>query len=1227
MHTPINRAPTRCATAALAFAATLAGGIAGTARADRVDLDPAPPDLITSVRPNIALTFDDSGSMSRAYMPDEVGVANRFNDIATGVGSRFVANYYYYGVNSIYYNPAIVYTPPLMPDGKTFFPNASYNAAWRDGICANLPADGSVGPSCTPNIVNLSNAFHSKFDSFRAVGIGGDDAGSASNALSPRDIPAGVRTVGSTVHEGGFYYERAADGSLFLVAMNNVGQDQRNNFANWYSYYRTRSLMARSALTTAFAKRDDSIRIAYQNLTANPFGDTSTIEPFIGAARTAFFKWLLVDRGFGGGATPNRAATERAITFFSSGYAFGKGTGANGKYNPYWENIPGQPGGGLELTCRQNFHLLVTDGYWNADVPVDANPKPSQTFDLPDRRRYSGSSPNTRVYWNETRPVIGVATPSLADVGFRSWATDLRGDLADKVPQFLNDSRTGVTDTSTRVVTKPFDDDEIYFNPANDPATWQHVVNYMVGLGVAGTLPSATPEEMAQTLTSLRTGGSRWPVPQTSVDDQRKLDDTWRAAVNSRGGFLSAGDPQALINGIDNVLRSATVERQGATSVASTTSAIISTGNLGFGTSYNSTGWTGDLFASALDSDGRPTGSVRWSAATQLTARTPASRVIVTSDGRNGKPFQYNSLSIAQRLVLERNPASATGNRTRRENPLFWLLDGKGTKRVEYLRGDRAAESAWPNFRARASLLGAIIDSQPIYLSAASGLRDAFPLRSPEHDAFVAGNSYENYVLAKRARSPTLFVGANDGMLHAFDAATGAERWAYVPGTLISNGRMTRMTQPSGGLVPGADDSPIVTDVFANGEWRTVLVGTLRLGGRGVYALDVSDAAVGTENAVARKVMWEFNNESSGGANLGYTYGSANVVRLNTGKWAVVVASGYFPVDGLDSDDPAATSNVTSMFVLDLETGAVIRELKTPAGIKSYGLSRPGAYDVDENLTTDVLMAGDLAGNLWRYDISSKNPNQWTVRHFFKTYANDGDIGKQPISVMPLVMGDRIAQAPIWIFGTGKFIGEPDRLTNVPTQAFYGVRDYTYSSNASGVTYPIVPSALVAQTLTVAGANGSLRNLTANDVSRDRAGWRIELGLRPGERNTLTATALDASQLVVLTSLVPISGGDPCSSNRSGYTMIVDASTGGVGFRDQEKTQPKVSIAGGETMTVSEPVPDPPTSGSVVVGVSPGGGNLSIAIGDLNGPAVKIGAPFWTRQSWRELFNVYEPNP
>ena len=1195
----------------IAIALTLACGAAAPVLAATVPLDPAPPDLLKAVAPNIALTFDDSGSMARAYMPDSIGAGSAFDSAATGPGTIHSAPFYFSGANKLYYDPAITYVPPLRSDGVTRFPDADYAGAWRDGLCANVPANGSEGARCAANAVDLSKAFFQGFDSFDGQSDYPAYTNSqvASRFFGKRNIPAAVRTSGSALLDGGFYYTRSAAGEYSIVSVNGQNAEKKKSFANWYSYYRTRSLMARSGITSAFAKRDDKVRVTWQNLNSNGFADDTTIEAFAGTKRNNFFGWLNIEKASGG--TPNRVALDRALKFFRSGYANGKGTGTNGRFNPYWENIAGQANGGMELTCRQNFHLLVTDGYWNGGGPAvaDVKPRVSASFKLPDERNYAPGTAHTRVYSNENRSNGGNADPSLADIAFQGWASDLRTDLDNNVSPFLTDATTGVTGPVSTSVDEPFQNDEVYFNPANDPATWQHLVNFTVGLGLAGQLRGSTPAEVASTMRTLRTG-TQWPVPPEGGEDLRKLDDTWHAAVNSRGTFLSASNPQQLVDGLDNVLRAVTANRDSATTVSAVSSAFSTADVFSFGTSYSSLGWVGDVTAK--------TGSRQaWKAAAQLTSRAPADRRLITAagPGKTGVPLRFDKLTALQQATLDKNPASASGSSTRRENPANWTTDNLGARRLDYLRGDRSSETAAPNFRPRRSLLGSIINSQPLYVSSAGGLRDAFPFDSPEHKAYEDGNSYEQFLLGQRNRAPMIYVGSSAGFMHALDARTGKELWAYMPGTLIENGRATRQTLAGGELVPGPDDLLIANDVFINGQWRTVLVGSLRLGGRAVFALDITErGAVSNETDQAGRLLWEFSNKSDGGANLGYTYGSTNIVRLNNGKWVVAVSSGYFPTDGLDSDDPAAKANSTSLILIDLESGKVIRELTTPAGVTSYGMSRPGAYDLDEDFVSDVMAAGDLAGNLWRFDLTSDKPEEWSVRQLFKTYTKEDDIGKQPISVMPLAMGDRKTMGAVWIFGTGKFIGAPDRLLNgMATQAFYGVRD-----GAAGVA---TPAALVEQVLSV-GSEAGLRNLTSNDVPEKESGWRIDLKLAPGERNVVTATALDASNLVVLASLIPTGGGDPCSSGREGSLMIVDATTGGVAYEEVDKLTPKVRVPGGDKETVGKTVTNPPMSGNPLAQVEPGGGAIGISYGDIEDIEVKT--PYWHRDGWRELFNPYD---
>lgn len=1165
---------------------TALAGLSAPVLADPpVDLDAEPPELRVGVEPNIVVTLDDSGSMAWNHMPDSAG--SFWGD----------PKYHSSTTNSIYFNPNTNYQPPLMPDGVTRFPDAPYNDAWRDGICANLPAGGTYGNRCSALRANLQTAFYANYD--------GDG-----NSASSRDIPTAARVNSSgKVVKGGYYFANGV-----LVDVNSLGATQKQNFANWFSYYRSRRMMAVSSMASAFAELKNPLRIAWQNINTNFLNDNTTIVSFGGTHKSNFFRWLFASPA--SSTTPNRSAMLRAGEFLAGRLSNGN---ARGPTNPYWETIAGAPNGGLELSCRQNFHLHVTDGFWNSDAPAAPPRKPTAALVLPDGKNYAPGTADTRVYSAQTNAAppgfssssTGDADPSLSDIGFNYWAVDLKPNLANKVPRYLADSRIGVTNTASRPIPlDPFADNEIYFNPANNPASWQHVVQYTIGLGVPGVLPGGTETVMAQTLTRLRQGQLQWYRARTGVDDERKLDDTWRAAVNSRGDFFSVTNPQQLIDSIGKVLRAATGNRTGVSSTPTLGAPVLSTGGVAFGTGYASAGWTGSLTRNAIGTDGN-LGTRLWDAGPLLTAMTPQQRKIATSHGglRSGKPFQPAELSAEQRSVLNKYPSTPTGGITQVENPANWPVDNLADQRVAYVRGDRSGEEAAPNFRQRQSLLGAIIYSQPLYVSSPGGLADDFPVGSPE---FAAGRTaYESFVRDNSnpsVRPPTVYVGSSDGMLHAFDAANGRERWAFIPNTLILNGRLSRTTLASPDLVPGADDKPISADVFIDG-WKTVLVGSLRLGGRGIYALDITRPTAADETQVAQKVMWEFSNASPGGANLGYTYGSANIVRLNNGVWGVVVSSGYFPKEGLAADDPAATRKQSSLFVLSLRDGSVIREIQTPASVVSYGLSTPAAFDSDLNRTTDVVMAGDLAGNLWRYDLSSANPQDWKVEHFFASYATAADIGKQPISVMPVAMEDRAARIasngsvlrPVWIFGTGKYLGSEDRTLEIPSQYFYGLRDY----GKSYAGYPLKTTNLAEQSFV---DTGDLREANAAvAVTAAMDGWKMKL--TKGERAIVAATPLYVSNIALLATFMPDPRADPCEIGNRGYVMALRPDTGtATGQIEGAGTTPKTL----GRVTAAPPVTDGVPAASRLGGgavVTPGQGGLVVRV------------QYWRRSAWREIFN------
>jgi len=690
---------------------------------------------------------------------------------------------------------------------------------------------------------------------------------------------------------------------------------------------------------------------------------------------------------------------------------------------------------------------------------------------------------------------------------------------------------------------------------------------------------------------------------------------------------------------------------------ATTTSAISNTllgnGTLGFNTGYSSTDWSGVLDAVALNADGTA-GNVLWDAGQKLDVLTPANRIILSAkfnpDGSFGGGVEFRPSSNLDKTgqVLLMTPASADAG-----------LDTAQT-RIDWLRGDRTSETNG-TMRKRSTLLGAIIRSQALYVAyPAAGYRDTWPdlasgKPAPESLAVtspVAGTasvSYEQFAKDQSARLPAVYVGANDGMLHAFDASqnadgsvtstSGRELWAYVPRSAYAH--LGNLTHKSNFVfAPTVDATPVTHDVFfaaatstpttTSAGWHTILVGGLGQGGRGVYALDITqpDPADGKSGvnvaAAGSKVLWEFeagmpvivsSSNAVGGEprDLGYTYGQPNIGRLANGRWVVLVPSGRLP-DCIRPSQANFCSDYSALFVLDAQTGALIAELKTPttmAGVTSYGLSSPVLGDYNDDQVDDVAFAGDLAGNLWRYDLTSSDPNQWTVKLAYKPVTQ----GAQPITVMPRLLPDPVTNRFIVIFGTGDYSEIGNAANTESTEAVYGIRDT--GKTVAGI------SNLVAQTLTekavpTTNCGDTVRGLTSNVVPSDKDGWYFNL-ISPGERVVVTPGALFDSNRVVITTLIPDSHG--CSGHRDGALMIVDGATGGAGDGLSLPSSPW-SVGSANIKPVGGHVSNPPSVGALPVATVIGGGKLIFPSITLNGgePTTADDA-IWRRRSWRELMN------
>ncbi|MGB1191565.1 MAG: pilus assembly protein, partial [Pseudomonadales bacterium] len=497
-----------------------------------------------------------------------------------------------------------------------------------------------------------------------------------------------------------------------------------------------------------------------------------------------------------------------------------------------------------------------------------------------------------------------------------------------------------------------------------------------------------------------------------------------------------------------------------------------------------------------------------WDAARENTAVTlpHSTRKIFTYDNTevSGNPiggieFKWSSLNPTQAALLDDG-------------------DGQGEARVNYLRGDDSNEiENGGTFRSRRSLItdgddtrvGPIVHSSPVYVGNgvdANGFREY---------AFTE-ESYSIFLTAIASRKPMIYTGGNDGMLHAFNAERngGEEVFAYVPNAILNDvHELTESTFTAGAYV----DGPISTlDVFFSGDWHSVLVGGLRTGGKGYYALDITDPT-DTADKIA---LWEFTDDDD--SDMGYSFGKAQLVKLNTGKWVAIVANGY-----------NSTNEKAVLFVLDIEDGSVIKKFEVDNS-GGNGLSGPVAISIDRDFTIEYIYAGDLQGNMWKFDLKSSVVGDWSYAKLFKADSVQVITGSVTVGNHPENQDGRLVY-----FGTGKYLEQSD-LTSTNTESFYAVLD---DDTCTGNSACITSSSLVSQT--VEGASVEGRTITDNviDWSTDK-GWRLGLSSLAGVSERVVGRPALIGSLVIFNTIIPESG--RCNSGGETFTFVIDRSSGGV---------------------------------------------------------------------------------
>lgn len=850
----------------------------------------------------------------------------------------------------------------------------------------------------------------------------------------------------------------------------------------------------------------------------------------------------------------------------------------------------------VQYSCQKNFTLLTTDGYWNSDSATDIK-------DLLGAAMGNMDSDST-----------------LRASGMYEGPTASSGSLAD-VAKYYYDSDLRTSDLSNCT-------GSLGINVCQESSTSfvdQRMTTYTLGLGVDGTL-SYVSDYMTATsgdFYNLRNGllSTNWPVP--AGDTEKAVDDLWHAAVNGRGTYFSAKDPAQLASGLNSALAAINAEVGAASAAATSTLNPVAGNNFAYVASYTTGTWKGNLEARTINvATGVVSETASW-CVESIAQGVCASPKTIVADSSSASVI-YNCVEAGSTLAACPTPgvfdpatsqckvemtnsctgtipskvAAATDTRIiyksngagALENFVYanlssadfvatglsqWSLltatqktAAAGVNLVNFLRGQTGFEDRTSNtatdrlYRFREATLGDALESQPFFIS-----KPVFSYADPGYDA---------YKTAQALRAGTVFMGANDGMMHAFAADTGVERWAYVPSVVIPN--MWRLADKNYATSHRnyVNGSPVISDICAancadpaTAVWKTILVGGLNAGGRSYYALDITDP-------VTPSLLWEISSSDADFSNLGFSYGQPIITKKADGTWVVLVTSGY--------NNTSPGDGKGYLFVLNAVSGAKISAYSTLVGDTTTpsGLAKVTAWNEFQGTdnTAGYVYGGDLLGNLWRFDINTAD----SVAPLLFATLKDSLGNSQPVTTAP-TLGEIASQRVVFV-GTGKYLEVTD-LTDTSRQTIYAIKD----DNAV-TTLANARTALVAQTITMASAGADQRIGSGNAVNfASGRGWYVDLGaiISPDTTPTFLGERVNIDMQLVQGTLIVatiVPSNTVCSPGGYGWLNFFNYETGGyVGpltTVSSRYTSPIVGInviyIGGrpivEVVTASKPTPE-----------------------------------------------------
>jgi type IV pilus assembly protein PilY1 len=1318
----------------IAFAANLVLPLPALAASISLATSPLATSTTSTVKPNVLLVLDNSGSMDWDHMPDDAGDG----------GSAVSFLFGYYGLrssqcNQVYYDPNISYLPPLNADGSSYA-DASFTAAYSGSyggyatspstinLSSSFVASQSMNADSTAqtayyynysgtqttqlqkNYQSTTNTFFNECNSAQNASPGQDVftkvilssaastsatitvSGSSSTSVSgiklngSTEIMSGTTTasatsgtvaaniaaqinlctsakVGNCTTVGGHGYTASVSGSTvtitglsnaastIAVTRGNTGtmsfsptitlaatSAQKTNFANWYSYYRTRMLMMKTATGRAFSNLNNSYRVGLMKISQT--APVVSVGTFENTQRSTWYSTLY------GLATSGSTPLRRALSDAGRYYA-GKLSGTDP----------------VQYSCQQNFTILSTDGYWNTGdgYKIDGSTLVGNQDGTAARPMYDGSQTVdtwTKTYTQnsyskvssscsgsnkklQTQPKIGSCTTttsgasctpsswsnngsatisgscgsitlpspnpstpvlqsSVATTGTSGGSSDNLADIA--MYYYQTDLRTSSLSNCTGSAGVDVCTNNVFIG-GNDNNLQQHMTTFTLGLGASGWMnySSSYLTDTAGDYSSVKLGSTasssvctwqtsgtvcNWPLPGMSGSDGfiANIDDLWHAAVNGRGAYFSATNPSSLSSGLSNALAGINTRKGAAAAAATSTLNPVAGNNFAYVASYTTVAWKGNLEARSINTDtGVVSESATWCVENVPAATCASPGVIVAETSGNSTIYncvtpnsvictggtlvgsdckipvatactgtmntQVSDTSDTRTIKTANSTGTGLvdftlGNLTATQQSYFaashistlsqWSsltatqqTTAAGANLVKYLRGQNGYEDRSANavnnrlFRYREAVLGDALESQPAFIA------------GPVFDYPYPG--YSNYKSTQTSRAGTVYMGANDGMMHAFAADTGIERWAYIPSMVMPNlwkladmGYATLHTNYANG-------SAITTDVCtanctdaAGAVWKTILVAGLNGGGRGYYALDIT-------NPSSPALLWEFTPSTGLGSikddDIGYGFGQAVITRKNDGTWVVLLSSGY------NNTNPGNGQGY--LYVLNAGTGAIISKISTGVGSTTTpsGLGKISGYNEESTGNkAGYVYGGDLLGNVWRFDINGTTAatiGSGDVMKFAALFSDAAGTNPQPITTTPIL--GKINSKRVIFISTGKYLETSD-LTNTQKHTQYAIKD-----DDATATLINPRNTLVQQTI-INDPNGTATRIAGTNNTVDfytGRGWYADFP-DSGERVNVDGKLVQG--VLIIPSIVP--SNTACSPGGYGWLNYFDYKTG-----------------------------------------------------------------------------------